>query len=314
MAGGLLPDADVAINSPSDPIIFYKYHRHFTHALLVAPLLGLIVAGGLYWLKSINNIGFKWAWLLATIGVLTHGPLDATTNYGTHLLWPMTNARESWNIMPIIEPVFTLTLMGLLVIATTRNSTKWVLPALLFTSIYFAAGTVQHFRAVSAVEAIAASRGHVPVRLTVLPTIGNLFVWRGQYEADNRIFIDGYRLGLDPTYYQGSSVALLHPSELKLPTGSRQAEALDFFTFFTNGWISLTPTVDGKQAVGDIRFGGLPNNPAPLWGLVFDSAQPNAPPIRAELNNRVTRQLPLFWHMVTGQNPGKPIPAARKTL
>ena len=36
--GGLAPDLDVLIFSPSDPLLFLEYHRQFTHALIFIPV------------------------------------------------------------------------------------------------------------------------------------------------------------------------------------------------------------------------------------------------------------------------------------
>jgi inner membrane protein len=42
--GGLLPDLDVLIRSTSDPLLAVEMHRHFTHALALVPIGGLIAA------------------------------------------------------------------------------------------------------------------------------------------------------------------------------------------------------------------------------------------------------------------------------
>ena len=39
---GAAPDLDVLIRSETDPLLALQYHRHFTHALLIAPLIGLL--------------------------------------------------------------------------------------------------------------------------------------------------------------------------------------------------------------------------------------------------------------------------------
>jgi len=42
--GGLLPDSDVLIRSTADPLLAVEMHRHFTHALALVPIGGLIAA------------------------------------------------------------------------------------------------------------------------------------------------------------------------------------------------------------------------------------------------------------------------------
>ena len=42
--GGLLLDSDVLIRSTADPLLAVEMHRHFTHALALVPIGGLIAA------------------------------------------------------------------------------------------------------------------------------------------------------------------------------------------------------------------------------------------------------------------------------
>ena len=35
--GGLAPDLDIFIQSPSDPLLFLEFHRQFTHSLFFIP-------------------------------------------------------------------------------------------------------------------------------------------------------------------------------------------------------------------------------------------------------------------------------------
>lgn len=54
----------------------------------------------------------KWQLTLAAamIGMATHGFLDACTSYGTVLFWPWSDKRISWDIIAIIDPLFTIIL------------------------------------------------------------------------------------------------------------------------------------------------------------------------------------------------------------
>ena len=44
LAGGMLPDADVFLQGLSDPALPWELHRHFTHAIAMAPVMGLLAA------------------------------------------------------------------------------------------------------------------------------------------------------------------------------------------------------------------------------------------------------------------------------
>ena len=108
--GGMAPDLDTFIRSANDSLLFIEYHRHFTHSLFFAPLGGLFVSLFLYIFFK-NKLSFRNLYLHTTIGFSSHGLLDACTSYGTRLLWPFSDLRVSWNIISIIDPIYTTTLL-----------------------------------------------------------------------------------------------------------------------------------------------------------------------------------------------------------
>ena len=101
--GGMAPDLDILIRSASDPLMGIEYHRHFTHSLAFIPFGGVLVAAFL-WLVRFRReaIPFGTILLFTTLGLATHGLLDAATSYGTRLYWPFSDARVSWNIISIL--------------------------------------------------------------------------------------------------------------------------------------------------------------------------------------------------------------------
>ena len=92
VVGALLPDADAVIRSSADPLLYAEFHRHFTHSLALIPVGGLVAS--LPWLMRRAPRGQWRAYLAAaTAGYATHGVLDASTSYGTLLLWPFSTVR-----------------------------------------------------------------------------------------------------------------------------------------------------------------------------------------------------------------------------
>ena len=89
MIGGLSADLDVLISSDSDPLLFLTFHRHFTHSLVFIPFGGLILGLLMHWaLGRRCQLRFSQTVLFCSLGYGTHALLDATTSYGTLLLWP----------------------------------------------------------------------------------------------------------------------------------------------------------------------------------------------------------------------------------
>ena len=118
---GMLPDVDFFISSSTDPLLNIEYHRQFTHSLVFILLGGVLAA--LPWLLA-KKLRSQWrAVLLAgVLGYATHGLLDACTTYGTHLFWPFSPERSSWNLMTTIGPLFTLSLLLGLIFSSIRKS------------------------------------------------------------------------------------------------------------------------------------------------------------------------------------------------
>src|SRR5690606_34126612 len=110
------PDADVFIRSAADPLLAVEHHRGFTHALAFAPAGAALVAG-LWLLRPAWRERGRWTalWLCCLVGYATHPLLDAATSYGTRLLWPFSLHRAGWDLISVIDPVFTVVLLAGLV-------------------------------------------------------------------------------------------------------------------------------------------------------------------------------------------------------
>ena len=108
-AAGLLPDADALIQSGGDALLVLDYHRHFSHALAFVPI-GALIAALLLWPLLRRRIDFATLYLCALAGYLPHPLLDACTSYGTHLWLPFSQRREAWNLIAVVDPLFTLLL------------------------------------------------------------------------------------------------------------------------------------------------------------------------------------------------------------
>ncbi len=171
---GMAPDLDVLIRSSSDPLLSLEYHRHFTHALLFAPVGASIVAL-LIW-SVWRRLQFATIWLFAVMGWLSHGLLDTLTSYGTVLWWPLSGARLSLDWVSIIDPAVTAPVFIMVVVAWFTRKRPWSSAALIWALAYFALGAIQNHRGLIIQSEIAASRGHTIVRGRVMPSLGNLLV------------------------------------------------------------------------------------------------------------------------------------------
>jgi inner membrane protein len=275
-AGGMLADADIFIRSAEDPLLNIEYHRHFSHSLLFIPIGGLICAAVL-WLVFRRREKFSSLLLWSTAGYATAGLLDACTSYGTRLLWPFLDVRVAWNIISIIDPIFTLTILILLGIAFKKRASRWAIVAGVFALAYLMLGVVQNGRASRLQSELIAERGHAGSAdmETVKPSIGNLVLWRSVYLYNGKFHIDAVRVGFlgGRKVYPGVEVAALSADELEsgVPEDSVLAGDIDRFAHFSADYLARHP--DDEDVVGDLRYAMVPNSAYPLWGIRYDSAK-----------------------------------------
>jgi len=305
---GMAPDLDVLIRSPEDPLLFLEYHRHFTHALVFIPLGGLICALVLHALFGRRfGLTFKRSWLFCTLGYGTHAVLDACTTYGTLLLWPFSDARIAWNTVSVIDPLFTLPMLVLVIMAALKRRPAFACVALLWGGSYLGLGAVQRDAATAMGMDLALQRGHTPVRLEAKPSFANILVWKVVYEAQGRFYVDAIRTGFSPKVFAGDSVLKLDVKR-DLPwldPASQQARDIERFRWFSNDYLAIDPR-DPLQ-IGDIRYSLIPSQVAPLWSISLSpAAAPDQHVGYVTTRNPDSGQTDLLLAMLRGEGGSTP--------
>ena len=266
---GMAPDLDVLIQSSTDPLLQLEYHRQFTHSLIFIPV-GALVCAIAFWPFMRRHMSFKAIWLTALAGYATHALLDACTTYGTLLLWPFSDARIAWNTISVIDPVFTLPLLGFVIAAGVKKSQFIGRLGMAWVALYLSIGVIQEERAMAAGEALAADRGHAPAVVSAKPSFGNLLLWKTVYEYDDHFWVDAVRAGGDVTIIEGDHVARLNlqSSFPWLDTDSQQARDVERFRWFSNDYLAIDS--DDPFLIVDMRYSHLPNEIKGLWGIRLD--------------------------------------------
>ena len=134
-AAGMAPDLDVFISSAADPLLFLEYHRQFTHALLFIPAGAAIVALALHGMVR-RTLRLSETYFACLLGYATHGLLDGCTSYGTQLLWPFSDERVAWNNVSVVDPLFTVPLLCLVVLAAVRRRRAFAVAGLGWSSSF----------------------------------------------------------------------------------------------------------------------------------------------------------------------------------
>lgn len=272
---GMVADADILIQSEQDPLLTIEFHRHFTHSLFFVPF-GALIAAVLLWPFLRKRLVFSRLYLFCLLGYSLSGVLDALTSYGTHLLWPLVENRLAFNIISVIDPVFTGILLIAAIMAFRKKSVTHAVLGLIFAGVYLLVGYMQLQRAELMTLAIAQSRHHEIERMLVKPTLGNLILWRSIYEHDGRFYVDAVRVGFfsEPLVYSGESVEKFIKTRYsdRLPENSVLAGDIDRFNKFSDNFIALQS--GERDLLVDVRYSSLPNSIAPLWAIEMNLEQP----------------------------------------
>ena len=297
---GLAPDLDVLIRSSNDPILFLEYHRQFSHSLFFIPLGSLIVAMLIFPLFK-KSMSLKTIYVASFLGYATHGLLDACTSYGTQLFWPFSNERVTWNNISIVDPLFTIPILifiGTAIITRKRIFSFFAIGWIIF---YLFLGFVQYERALSAATELAHSRGHVAERLTLKPSFGNLILWKSIYQHEETFYVDAIRTVQSTTLCLGENIRVFD-YEYHLPgldKDSQQRKDIERFRWFSQGYLGYD---NEKNLVTDIRYSMIPNQIAPMWGLVIDNQRGiNEHAIWWTSRSLDQSQIDLFKEMLSGK-------------
>ncbi|MCZ6644462.1 MAG: metal-dependent hydrolase [Gammaproteobacteria bacterium] len=264
---GAMPDIDVFFSIGGDYFDQLVWHRGITHSLIFAPVIGPLIA----WLV------WRWearaspapadrkrllAWVAAIVAaIFSHPLLDLLTTYGTQLLLPFSDARFAINAMPIIDPAYTLTLLGGLLIAGRfyrTNARGVALFTLSISSAYLGYGWYLNDSAEAFVAEQLARENVHDAKIAAFPTIFQVHYRRVvvRTETEDRV---GF-------------VSMWKPCEIDWTSASRADSRLtaDFersreggiFKWFAMGWLhyELNPTDTGYQLSAiDLRYGASDN-------------------------------------------------------
>ncbi|MGA9716876.1 MAG: metal-dependent hydrolase [Acidobacteriaceae bacterium] len=197
------------------PLVGFQHHRGFTHTLLGAPVVALVVTLFCWGFHHVRRkkppIPPRWIllWCFALIADFSHILLDFTNNYGVRPFAPWNSHWYSWDIVFIFEPVmFIFLLTGLLAPAVLglvdREISKrrplfrgrgWAITALIGVALLYTLRSTEHARAVHLLEQTSFDRPALRVAAEPYPI--NPFRWQGIVETDNAYHFADVRTGSD---------------------------------------------------------------------------------------------------------------------
>lgn len=300
VVAGMLPDLDVLIRSDENPLLTIQYHRHFTHSLFFVPV-GALIASGVVWIFARAKVAWSILYRFCLMAYLTHPFLDSATSYGTHLLWPLTNARVAWSIVPIVDPIPTLLLLGGVIAGSLRRSQKIQIGCVFGFLFYLMVGGIQKFFIGNELEEVATSRGHSLEKYDVKPSVLQIFVWRTIYEYQGKLYVDAFQKApFSPVvHYEGGSLdRYFYETDSRLKVDTAAYQDMEKFDFFSDGYVAQSQ--EDPLFIGDIRYSLLPHHLKPLWGVRIN---PSAPEKHLPFENHRQMQentWEIFMRMIRG--------------
>jgi inner membrane protein len=301
---GMAPDLDLFLGSGPDPVASIIYHRQFTHSLIFIPLGALLVSLLCIWMKPFKGARVA-VYGAAFVGYGLHPLLDACTSYGTLLLWPFSYHRIAWDIIAIVDPIFSLALLVGVLWALIGQRPGPARLAVCCAVLYLGFGIWQSHRAAMVQEQLATARGHLMEHRRAMPLPGSLGSWRAVYLSAGNIYVDGVRVPWwsSPLVKPGGSTRLatfdIVPRAVAELDSTRRV--FEVFAWFADGLIA--PVEGMASTVGDMRYAAEASSLTPLWGMQFDAHQGDGPARWRPPNSSRTRIISSIWRSLIDDVP-----------
>ena len=261
------PDVDV-MSWLGGPLTYLKYHRWWTHALALTPLIAVLPAL-LIWLLERRRPSLGRLWLVSLAGVGSHPLLDYTNIYGIRLWLPFSSSwvrMDTVNVMDLW--IWAILLLGLAAPALSRLVSSeigarrtpgrgWAWCVLVLLAGYEWGRELAHGRAIEVLESRVYD-GQPPTRAAAFPTAANPFRWRALVEtgSDFRLFDLDLLGSFDPTRDRRYYKPELRP-EIQAAARTEPFRVFLDFSPYTL-WRVATPAEPGGAALVqafDLRFG-----------------------------------------------------------
>ena len=256
------PDIDSFLAFSHDPIMYYHYHRHFTHSLFFIPIGSFLVTFFL-WAGYKGRIDFFSYYKVVFVAFATHGLLDSLTAFGTVLFWPLSSMRVSLDALPVVDLLFTSSLFVGFLYTQWSKKRRGAILALVFALFLAGVGFYQNHKAHEKQVQLAQERGHEIEKYRILPTISNFFLWRSIYKYDGEMFSDAiYVLPFQGIEVQDGERKKLLPQETFKDVSGKLAKDIDIFYWFSDGWV-----IGNKNLIFDARYTTRTSKNLPLWGV-----------------------------------------------
>jgi inner membrane protein len=306
---GTLPDLDVFLDK-GDPVRNMVLHRAETHALfwqaLASPLIALLPAA------LTRTLALFGRWWLATLLVLaTHSLLDAMTVYGTRLGLPFTDHPFGLGSLFIIDPLYTLLLLGGIALGLRRGGEagrRWNAVGLILSTLYAGWSVAAQAHVSERVRTTPQAQGVATEHILVTPTPFNTLLWRVVLLHEDT-YDEAFVSLFDPVVAPARPIRFERFSRgAELERTTAEFRDANLIREFSKGFYALSD--NGEQVwITDLRMGLHP-----FYAFAFVFAEHQSEPLRATGPIPVGRRLPFgpgidwLWQRLRGHDlppPGR---------
>lgn len=258
---GTLPDLDVfVVNALTDhPVHRMTWHRGFSHSLLVLPIIATVIWALFRWRAGgrVAQSPGRWFWAIQ-LALVTHPLLDAFTVYGTQLLWPLRTPPTMWSSVFIIDPLYTLWLLGACVAAWLLHersaAQRMLVGGLVLSSAYLGWSLLAKSLVEREAERSLATLGLADAPRFSVPMPFNTLLWRVVAMTPEG-FVEGERsLVAD----RGPMRFRRYPTDTAALVAVRRWPVVQELAWFNRGFMKAEAR-DGRLVLSDLRMGSEPD-------------------------------------------------------
>ncbi len=225
-----IPDIDFLLQFFGDRIFYMEQHRALSHSFIFAPFFAAFIA---YILKlTVKGIDFRLVFMYTFIGIIIHIFFDLITSFGTMIFYPITNARYTLDLIFIIDPWLTGSLIVFLIFVRKfkQHRRKIIWGGIAFVLVYFILAFTNREIVRTNVEDYFAGYGIQYNKMIVLPQPFAITNWMVAVETDDaayQIFTNSFE---SPDNYVLLDYPLPEPNQFI--HAAKETDEVEFFKWF----------------------------------------------------------------------------------
>ena len=299
---GLFPDLDVLI-SYADAVKSFTYHRAFSHSLFVLTALTPLFVWLILKVHPATRIYRRRWFALVFLAFTTHILLDGLTVYGTQILWPLTTPPVMWSTVFIIDPAYSIPLIGGVTAATIMSRKigrghRLNTICLVLSTIYLAWSIGAKLYVEQTVRQALSMQEIAYRKVLTVPTAFNTVLWR-VLVMDGRGYYEGFYSLLDT---DGNIRFKHYPGNENLLDDLAAHWPVKRLQWFTHGFYAVQPS-GHSVIIADLRMG---MEPTYFFRFkVAETGNPHPVPTRATRigSQRDPGQLVWIWKRIWNPDP-----------